>query len=165
MQIGAILDRIDMGSLALPAFQRGFVWKRPQIKNLMNSLYKGYPVGSLLTWTTRAEQAEVRTSGDAMASGPIELLLDGQQRVTSLYGLIREGPPQFFDGDNKAFTGLCFNLKNEEFEFISQRRMGNDPLWVSVTDLFAPENSWMSRIFGSPDYTSEDQNNYLQNGN
>ena len=93
-----------------------------------------------------------------------ELLLDGQQRVTSLYGLIREGPPQFFDGDNKAFTGLCFNLKNEEFEFISQRRMGNDPLWVSVTDLFAPENSWMSRIFGSPDYTSEDQNNYLQNG-
>ena len=164
MQIGAILDRIDMGSLALPAFQRGFVWKRPQVKNLMNSLYKGYPVGSLLTWTTRAEQAEVRTSGDAMASGPIELLLDGQQRVTSLYGLIREGPPQFFDGDNKAFTGLCFNLKNEEFEFISQRRMGNDPLWVSVTDLFAPENSWMSRIFGSPDYTSEDQNNYLQNG-
>ena len=83
MQIGAVLDRIDMGSLALPAFQRGFVWKRPQVKNLMNSLYKGYPVGSLLTWTTRAEQAEVRTSGDAMASGPIELLLDGQQRVKS----------------------------------------------------------------------------------
>ena len=164
MQIGAVLDRIDMGSLALPAFQRGFVWKRPQVKNLMNSLYKGYPVGSLLTWTTRAEQAEVRTSGDAMVSGPIELLLDGQQRVTSLYGLIKEEPPQFFDGDNKVFTGLYFNLKNEEFEFISQRRMGNDPLWVSVTDLFAPGNSWMSRIFGSPDYASEDQNNYLQNG-
>lgn len=164
MQIGAILDRIDIGSLALPAFQRGFVWKRPQVKNLMNSLYKGYPVGSLLTWTTRAEQAEVRTSGDAMTSGPIELLLDGQQRVTSLYGLIRAEPPQFFDGDNKAFIGLYFNLKNEEFEFFSQRRMGNDPLWVSVTDLFAPGNSWMSRIFGSPDYTSEDQNNYLQNG-
>ena len=126
MQIGAILDRIDMGSLALPAFQRGFVWKRPQVKNLMNSLYKGYPVGSLLTWTTRAEQAEVRTSGDAMASGPIELLLDGQQRVTSLYGLIREGPPQFFDGDNKAFTGLCFNLKNEEFEFILRCEMNSN---------------------------------------
>ena len=164
MQIGAVLDRIDMGSLALPAFQRGFVWKRPQVKNLMNSLYKGYPVGSLLTWTTRAEQVDVRTRGDAMESGPIELLLDGQQRVTSLYGLIRGESPQFFDGDNKAFTGLFFNLKTEEFEFISQRRMNADPLWVSVADLFAQGNSWMGRLLGSQDYTPEDQNSYLQNG-
>ena len=164
MQVASILDTIDVGSLALPAFQRGYVWKRPQVKQLMHSLYRGYPVGSLLTWTTRAEQAEVRSTGEVRASGPIELLLDGQQRVTSLYGIIRGKPPLFFDGDAKAFADLYFNVDSEEFEFFSATRMRNNPLWVSVTDLFAPGNSWMSNLVGNPNYTSENQNNYLQNG-
>ena len=164
MQIASILNTIDVGSLALPAFQRGFVWKRPQVRNLMNSLYRGYPVGSLLTWITRAERAEVRTTGEAQASGPIDLLLDGQQRVTSLYGIIRGKPPLFFDGDAKAFTDLYFNLESEEFEFFSPGRMRNNPLWVSVTDLFATGNSWMGQLVGNPSYTPENQNNYLQNG-
>ena len=163
MQIASLLNTIDVGSLALPAFQRGYVWKRPQVRNLMNSLYRGYPVGSLLTWTTRAEQAEVRTTGEVQASGPIELLLDGQQRVTSLYGIIRGNPPLFFDGDVKAFSDLHFNLQSEEFEFFSASRMRNNPLWVSVTELFAPGNSWMSQFVGNPNYTPENQNNYLQN--
>ena len=164
MQIASILDTIDVGSLALPAFQRGFVWKRPQVRNLMNSLYRGYPVGSLLTWTTRAERAEVRTTGEPLTSGPVELLLDGQQRVTSLYGIIRGKQPQFFDGDSKAFTDLHFNLESEEFEFYSPSKMRNNPLWVGVTDLFAAGNSWMSQLVGNPSYTSENQSNYLQNG-
>ena len=164
MQVASILDNIDVGSLALPAFQRGYVWKRPQVKQLMNSLYRGYPVGSLLTWTTRAEHAEVRSTGEVRASGPIELLLDGQQRVTSLYGIIRGKPPLFFDGDAKAFDELYFNVDSEEFEFFSSTRMRNNPLWVSVTELFAPGNSWMSNLVANPSYTSENQNNYLQNG-
>ena len=164
MQVASILDNIDVGSLALPAFQRGYVWKRPQVKQLMNSLYRGYPVGSLLTWTTRAEHAEVRSTGEVRASGPIELLLDGQQRVTSLYGIIRGKPPLFFDGDAKAFAELYFNVDSEEFEFFSSTRMRNNPLWVSVTELFAPGNSWMSNLVANPSYTSENQNNYLQNG-
>ncbi len=164
MQISSILNTIDLGSLALPAFQRGFVWKRPQVRNLMNSLYRGYPVGSLLTWTTRAERAEVRTTGEALASGPLELLLDGQQRVTSLYGIVRGTPPPFFDGDAKSFTDLYFNLESEEFEFYLQSRMSNNPLWVSVTDLFSPQNSWMSQFIGNNNYTPETQNIYLQNG-
>ena len=162
MQIGAVLDRIDMGSLALPACQRGFVWKRPQVKNLMNSLYQGYPVGSLLTWTTRAEQAEVRTTVEALTSGPVDLLLDGQQRVTSLYGIIKGEPPAFFDGDANAFTDLYFNLESEEFEFFSAGRMRNNPLWVRVTDVFTQDSSWMSPFLSNPSY-SQNLPNYLQN--
>ena len=163
MQIASVLDNIDVRSLALPAFQRGFVWKRPQVKSLMNSLYRGYPVGSLLTWTTRAEKSEVRTSGDALSSGPVELLLDGQQRVTSLYGIIRGKQPMFFDGDARAFTDLYFNVESEEFEFFSPSKMGHNPLWIGVTDFFGPGNSWMSQFVGNPSYTPENQNNYLQN--
>ena len=164
MQITSILDTIDVGSLALPAFQRGFVWKRPQVRNLMNSLYRGYPVGSLLTWTTKAEQADVKASTEILRSGPLELLLDGQQRVTSLYGIIRGASPPFFDGDAKAFSDLFFNLESEEFEFYVQRRMHNNPLWVKVTELYAPGNTWMSNFIGETKYTPEDQNHYLQSG-
>ena len=163
MQIASILDNIDNGGLALPAFQRGYVWKRPQVKSMISSLYRGYPVGSLLTWTTRAEQADVRTTGDARVSGPIDLLLDGQQRVTSLYGIIRGKPPAFFDGDAKAFTDLYFNLEREEFDFFSPVRMGNNLLWISVTDLFASGDNWISKLVSNPSY-KQNLGRYLQNG-
>ena len=106
----------------------------------------------------------MRTSGEALTSGPVELLLDGQQRVTSLYGMIRGKEPLFFDGDAKAFTDLFFNLETEEFEFYSPSKMRNNPLWVGVTKLFASGNSWMSQFVGNENYTPENQNNYLQSG-
>ena len=54
MDVNAILALIEMGTLTLPRFQRGYVWKRPDVSKLMRSLYKGYPVGSLLIWETQA---------------------------------------------------------------------------------------------------------------
>ena len=129
MKIADIINNIDNEALALPVFQRGYVWKRRQVKDLMNSLYHGYPVGSLLTWTTRAELVAVRGSDQMRTSGAIELLLDGQQRVTSLYGIVRGKPPAFFDGDAKAFADLYFNLEEEEFDFFAPTRMRNNPLW------------------------------------
>src|SRR4029079_5307286 len=68
-------------------------------------------------------------------SGTVELLLDGQQRITSLYGIIRGKPPKFFDGNPQAFTGLYFNLADETFEFYADKKMKGNPLWISVTDL------------------------------
>ena len=54
MRISTVLDQIDIGSIALPEFQRGYVWNRDQVRALMQSLYRRYPVGSLLVWTTRS---------------------------------------------------------------------------------------------------------------
>lgn len=48
MEIQTVLSQIDLGSYALPVFQRGYVWNREQVRNLMTSLYKGYPIGGLL---------------------------------------------------------------------------------------------------------------------
>ena len=95
MKIADILNNIDNEALALPVFQRGYVWKRRQVKDLMNSLYHGYPVGALLTWTTRAELVPTRGNTQERTSAAIDLLLDGQQRITSLYGVIRGKPPVF----------------------------------------------------------------------
>lgn len=55
MKIANILDMIDLGSIALPEFQRGYVWNRDQVRGLMQSLYRRYPIGSLLVWVTRSE--------------------------------------------------------------------------------------------------------------
>lgn len=134
MKITTILDQIDMGSMALPEFQRGYVWNRDQVRGLMYSLYKKYPVGSLMVWTTKTENAEARGDGE-LAPGTVKLLLDGQQRITSLYGIIRGKPPKFFDGNAQAFTGLYFNLDDESFEFYAPLKMKDNPSWISVTDL------------------------------
>lgn len=134
MQLNTILDQIDLGTYALPEFQRGYVWTREQVRKLMTSLYNGYPIGSLLIWVTRTDSANVR-GGDAAPPGTVNLILDGQQRITSLYGIIKGKPPRFFDGNANAFTGLFFNLKDEAFEFYMAAKMKGDPNWINVSDL------------------------------
>ncbi len=64
------------------------------------------------------------------------LILDGQQRITSLYGITRGRPPAFFQGDEKAFSGLRFNVEDETFEFYAPAKMRDDPRWIDVTSLF-----------------------------
>ncbi len=132
--ISNILDLIDSGDMALPEFQRGYVWNRDQVRGLFDSLYRRHPVGSLLVWVT--ESATVTRRGDGpIATGSVNLLLDGQQRMTSLYGVVRGEPPQFFDGNPEIFNGLNFHLENEIFEFYQPVKMRDDPLWVDVTEL------------------------------
>jgi hypothetical protein len=134
MKIATILDHIDSGYMALPGFQRGYVWNRDQVRGLYGSLYRHHPVGSLLVWVTESKTANYRGDG-VLAPGMVKLLLDGQQRMTSLYGVVRGKPPRFFDGNKQAFTGLRFHLETESFEFYQPVKMKDDPLWVDVTDL------------------------------
>lgn len=134
MQIDMILHSIDQGQFALPEFQRGYVWNRDQVRALMDSLYKRHPVGSLLVWNTESHNADHRGDG-SLAPGVVKLLLDGQQRITSLYGIIRGKAPRFFQGDERSFTDLYFHIGDEEFEFHQPIKMGDDPLWIDVTDL------------------------------
>src|SRR5215472_17535948 len=99
-KLAAILYQVDAGTILLPEFQRGYVWNRDQVRGLMRSLYLGYPVGSMLTWETHADASAVR--GKAAGNAPVRvLILDGQQRITTLYGISRDRPPTFFQGDQK----------------------------------------------------------------
>jgi hypothetical protein len=134
MKVLDILNQIEGGSMALPQFQRGYVWNREQVRGVMQSLYRGWPIGGLLAWVTSADTAESRGEQN-LPPGSVKLLLDGQQRITTLYGIIRGTPPPFFDGNAAAFTGLYFHLDDEVFEFYRQTRMDGNPLWVDVTEL------------------------------
>ncbi|MCZ7558530.1 MAG: DUF262 domain-containing protein [Bacteroidia bacterium] len=134
MKISTILDHIDNGHMALPEFQRGYVWNRDQVRSLFDSLYRRHPVGGLLVWATESMTATHRGDGP-LAPGVVKLLLDGQQRMTSLYGVVRGTAPKFFDGNSQAFTGLRFHLETETFAFYQPVKMQDDPLWIDVTHL------------------------------
>lgn len=132
--LGSLLNQIDSGSMLLPEFQRGYVWNRDQVRGLLRSLYLGYPVGGLLVWETETTAEDVRGTDEAI--GNRTLLLDGQQRLTTLYGVVRGYPPKFFEGDKNTFLGLRFNVEDETFEFYSPAKMKGDSTWVDVTKLF-----------------------------
>lgn len=133
-EIHTILDQIDSGAMALPMFQRGYVWNRDQVRALFTSLYRGYPIGTLLVWQT-TDASVAKKGGLPAPVAPLSLLLDGQQRMTSLYGVIRGRAPEFFEGNERAFSGLYFNIDSETFQFHQPVMMDGDPRWLSVTSL------------------------------
>jgi hypothetical protein len=154
MKISTILDHIDSGHMALPEFQRGYVWNRDQVRELFNSLYRGLPVGGLLVWATEAKTAAHR--GDSpLPPGVVKLLLDGQQRMTSLYGVVRGEPPRFFDGKPQTFTGLHFHLGTETFSFYQPLKMLDDPLWIDVTELMKKSNRGLGEFIASISASTE----------
>lgn len=154
MKISTILDHIDSGHMALPEFQRGYVWNRDQVRGLFDSMYRRHPVGGLLVWATEARTAAHRGDGP-IAAGIVKLLLDGQQRMTSLYGVVRGHPPKFFDGNSQAFTGLRFHLGTETFAFYQPIKMQDDPLWIDVTALMqagtAGLGSFVAQLSADPE--------------
>ena len=158
MRISTILDHIDSGHMALPEFQRGFVWNSDQVRKLFTSLYLRRPIGGLLVWATESITATHRGDGP-LAAGVVKLLLDGQQRMTSLYGVVRGRPPKFFDGNAKAFTGLRFHLDAETFEFYQPVKMKDDPLWIDVTELMkkgmAGLGEFVTRLTAQPEVAAK----------
>lgn len=157
MKIQAILDHIDLREIALPKFQRGYVWNRDQVRGLMQSLYRGYPVGSLLVWATKDFEDVTKGTTDPDA-GSIKLLLDGQQRITTLYGIIKGAPPEFFDGNENVFKNLYFNLEDESFEFYGPLKMKDNPLWIDITDLMQRGvASYIQQLMATPDIVHENE--------
>jgi hypothetical protein len=158
MKISTILDHIDNGHMALPEFQRGYVWNRDQVRGLFDSLYRRHPVGGLLVWATESKTAAHRGDGP-LAAGVVKLLLDGQQRMTSLYGVVRGKSPKFFDGNAQAFTGLRFHLQQESFAFYQPVTMKDDPLWIDVTELMqkgtAGLGEFVTRLSANPAHAAK----------
>lgn len=144
--VNTLLNHVDSGFLTLPKFQRGYVWSREQIRKLFHSLYRKHPVGGLILWTTQSEGVDPRGGGN-LPPGVVNLLLDGQQRVTSLYGVIRGEAPRFFDGDSGKFNGLHFNVSTEEFEFYQPVKMRGDSRWINVTELMKAGNQGIGVYF------------------
>ncbi|MDD4110376.1 MAG: DUF262 domain-containing protein [Clostridia bacterium] len=138
MKISQILDKIDDNQIFVPAFQREYVWKRENAKDLVNSLILKYPTGTMLTWET-SNPPELKGSWKyKKEQGSVKIILDGQQRITTLYLLIRDKIPPYYKKHEivKDPRGLYVNIKNLELQYYKPSTMQNDPLWVNITDIF-----------------------------
>ncbi|MDQ0485516.1 putative nucleic acid-binding protein [Streptomyces thermodiastaticus] len=125
------VEDLLQGKIVIPSIQRDFVWMRTDVRDLFDSLYRGYPVGALLLWETNLE-VPFRTAAvvqSATSRRKPLYLLDGQQRLTSLAWVYR--PESKADG---RFIDLRFDVRTEEFVNPSavQRK---DPLLIPVSTI------------------------------
>lgn len=113
-----ILHGINDGTIKIPQFQREFVWTREKSAKLIDSILKGYPIGTFILWKTREELRAVRDIGGvklpATPDGDYaEQVLDGQQRLTSLYAAVRGLTIQRGSGASDDFSSICIDLDAE----------------------------------------------------
>src|SRR5436309_6595725 len=138
MKISTILDKIDENQLFVPAFQREYVWKRDDAKQLLDSLIKQYPTGTMLTWETSDPPELKGPHKYDEKQGAVRILLDGQQRVTTLYMLIRGNIPPYYSAPEitSDTRGLYVNIETLELSYYVRTRMQNNPIWQNITDIF-----------------------------
>lgn len=111
--IRQLLDSVSGGSIRIPAFQRGFVWDMDRVAYLMDSIYKNYPFGSLLFWRTKSQLAVERKLGqfelpNPKEDYPIDYVLDGQQRLTSIFSVFQTELKPTVDA---GWIGIYFDLE------------------------------------------------------
>lgn len=138
MKISQIIDKIDERQLFVPAFQREYVWKRTDAKNLIGSLIKDYPTGTMLTWETNTPPELKGGHKYDERQGAVKLILDGQQRITTLYMLMKGTIPPYYREHEilNDIRNLYVNVETLALEYYRQKMMANDPLWVNITDIF-----------------------------
>ena len=114
-----LVGKIERGELRLPEMQRHYIWRSTRVRDLVDSLYRGYPSGTILVWETDDEVSTrdfAITQKNQAQTSIRQLLLDGQQRLTSLSAIIR-GEPVSVRG-NKRPIELLFNLEHPENTFL-----------------------------------------------
>lgn len=143
LTIRQILDRVTAGHLRVPAFQRGFVWDANMVAFLMDSVYKRYPIGSLLVWRTRERLRHERKLGPYTLplpeeEYPVDYILDGQQRVTSIFGVFQT---ELTAESDPAWSNIYFDLEADpdvqESQFLVLESEANvEPRYFPLSTLF-----------------------------
>lgn len=117
IKVSELVEKVQRGELTLPEMQRRYVWPATRVRDLLDSLYRGYPSGTILVWETD-EDIETRELAVASTRTPTTsqklLLLDGQQRITSLSAIL-SGEPIHVRGKGKMRTiDILFNLEHPD---------------------------------------------------
>lgn len=131
--IETILTWVKSGEIAIPEIQRPFVWDATQVRGLLDSLYRGYPVGYLIAW----RNPTVRLKDGSPSAGK-RILIDGQQRVTALMAALLGHEVVTKDYETVRIR-IAFHPGNELFE-VSNPAIQRDPSWIpDVAEVFAPD--------------------------
>jgi hypothetical protein len=131
MNIQELINAVGHDQYILPEFQRGYVWTETQVREYVTSLYRRYPTGSFLIWNTPRPGLVRGTLSNSTKT--FQLILDGQQRLTSVYAVVTGDPPPFYEGE-KLYFNLYFNVKTEAFSYYKKIMMRDSWEWVPVTE-------------------------------
>lgn len=135
--VSAVLGLIEAGQFVIPEIQRPFVWKRSQVRDLIDSLYNGYPTGYIITW----KNPDVQSKDGSMANGK-HVLIDGQQRITALMAAI-SGLEVLDEDFNKGRIKIAFNpfADDPTKRFAVQDALHlKDKKWIpDISELFKPD--------------------------
>lgn len=141
-KIDRILSRIEEGDIKIPTFQRGFVWDQGQIIQLLDSIYRDYPIGTILLWSSMERLKAARNVGgfllpDRMPQYPVNYVLDGQQRLTTIYAIFGKNktidPNNTFKIDISIFD-VQFDLDDQKF--VPAEDMKPDHVHIKIDTLF-----------------------------
>lgn len=133
--IGTVLAWVNSNEIAIPEIQRPFVWEATKVRDLMDSLYQGYPIGYIIAW----KNPNVRLKNGQIADGK-KILIDGQQRITAMSAAILG--KQIINKDyKKAKIIISFNPVEEKFEVFNSA-IEKDKRWIAnISPLFNPDSS------------------------
>jgi hypothetical protein len=157
-----LIQQIDLGVIGLPDIQRPFVWKDTKVRDLFDSMYKGYPVGYFLFWANANIEGTKGIGTAIKQKHPTLLIVDGQQRLTSLYAVVK-GQEVIRENYEKANIVIAFNPLEEKFE-IPDASIKRNPryfqniseLWNEDADLFEITDTFIDRLKQSVEITSDE---------
>lgn len=150
--LSGLMHYIEMGQIGLPEIQRPFVWPNTKVRDLFDSMYRGFPVGYLLFWATGSGNGHKQIGTDSKQKVPELLIVDGQQRLTSLYSVIK-GVPVVREDYRTDHIYIAFNPLREKFE-VTDAAIRKDPefipdislVWSSDTGVFELVDQFLSRL-------------------
>jgi hypothetical protein len=133
--IETLLTWVKSGEIAIPEIQRPFVWEATKVRNLLDSLYQGYPVGYLIAWRNPTVKLK-----DGTSSAGKRILIDGQQRVTALMAALLGREVLTKDYETVRIR-IAFHPQEERFE-VANPAIRKDVAWIEdVAEVFAPDAS------------------------
>ena len=142
LTVNQLIEKIDTGELGLPELQRPFIWKDSKVRDLFDSMMRGYPIGYLMLWECPSLDKKKSIGVDAHSyDTPKEVIIDGQQRLTSLYAVMKGKKVINSKFDEKSIVISYCPLQNK-FE-VGYQATKNDPEWIyNISDLFTSTNTF-----------------------
>ena len=140
LTVNQLIEKIDTGELGLPELQRPFIWKDAKVRDLFDSMMRGYPIGYLMLWECPALEKKKTIGVDAHSyEAPKEVIIDGQQRLTSLYAVMKGKKIINSKYDEKPIIISYSPLKNK-FE-VGYQATKKDPEWIyNISEVFTTSN-------------------------
>jgi len=128
--LGGLLHYIEIGDIALPDIQRPFVWSNAKVRDLFDSMYRGFPVGYFLFWENVSGGATKQIGvGSKQHTIARLLIVDGQQRLTSLFAVFR-GRKVLDEDYKERQIEVAFRPRDGKFE-VADAAIRRDPEWIA----------------------------------